>query len=69
VRVKLNYITAVLAVEAAAAAPARPSPERFCAGAICESPGNVEIRNATPPVSYYRYEDMPNRLGGHDGLR
>jgi hypothetical protein len=75
-RIKLNYITPLLAAGAIAAAPtaaAAPAPapteRRSCTGAICQSPGNVEINNAPPSVSYRPYGDMPYLLGGHGGLR
>jgi hypothetical protein len=48
----------------AAAAIAQP-----CSGNICQSPGNVQINNAPPPVQYHPYGDMPFLLGGHGGLR
>jgi hypothetical protein len=78
-RIKLNYIAPLLAAGAAAAAiaaaptaAAAPAPaptERSCTGVICQSPGNVEINNAPPSVSYHPYGDMPYLLGGHGGLR
>jgi hypothetical protein len=40
-----------------------------CSGNICQSPGNVQINNAPPPVQYHPYGDMPFLLGGHGGLR
>ena len=35
------------------------------AGTTCQSPGNVEITNAPPAVSFYPYGTMPWLLGGH----
>jgi hypothetical protein len=83
VRIKLNYITPLLAAGAAAAAiasapiaPAAPArAEKSCtgtggSGTVCQSRGNVEINNAPPPVRYYPYGDFPYLLGGlHGGLR
>jgi hypothetical protein len=76
-RIKLTYITPLLAAGAAAAAiaaaptalAAPAAALRSCIGAICQSPGNVEINNAPPSVSYHPYGDMPYLLGGHGGLR
>ena len=78
-RIKLSYITPLLAAGAAAsaiaAAPiAAAAPTgKICSGSgsgsICQSPGNAEVNNAPPPVSYYPYGGMPYLLGGHGGLR
>jgi hypothetical protein len=73
-RINLNYIAPLLAAGAAAlaiaAAPtaAAASTGQTCSGNICESPGNVQINNAPPPVSYHPYGDMPFLLGDHGGL-
>jgi hypothetical protein len=76
-RIKLTHVTPLLAAGAAAvailAAPtaaAAPTPlSKTCvatgAGTMCQSPGNVEINNAPPPVSFHPYGDMPWLLGGH----
>jgi hypothetical protein len=76
-RIKLTHVTPLLAAGAAAvailAAPtaaAAPIPlSKTCvatgAGTTCQSPGNVEINNAPPAVSFYPYGDMPWLLGGH----
>ena len=40
-----------------------------CSGTICQSPGNVQINNAPPPVQYHPYGGMPFLLGGHGGVR
>ena len=76
-RIKLTYVTPLLAAGAAAvaivAAPtaaAAPTPlQKTCvatgAGTACQSPGNVEITNPLPPVSFYPYGNMPYLLGGH----
>jgi hypothetical protein len=73
-RIALNYITPLLAAGAVAAAiAAAPIADaaptgKSCAGAgsgtVCQSPGNVEINNAPPPVSFYPYGNMPFLLGG-----
>jgi hypothetical protein len=74
-RIKLTYITPLLAAAAAAvaiaAAPtaAAVANGQTCSGNICQSPGNVQINNAPPPVQYYPYGNMPFLLGGHGGLR
>jgi hypothetical protein len=72
-RIKLTYITPLLATAAAAvaiaAAPtAAAANGQTCSGNICQSPGNVQINNARPPVQYYPYGNMPFLLGGHGGL-
>jgi hypothetical protein len=74
-RIKLSYITPLLAAGAAAAAigaaptaGAAPTP-RSCTGAICQSPGNVEIVNTPPQVTYHPYGNMPYLLGGHGAVR
>jgi hypothetical protein len=73
-RIKLTYIAPLLAAGAAAvaiaAAPtAAAAIGQTCSGNICQSPGNVQINNAPPPVQYHPYGDMPFLLGGHGGLR
>ncbi len=72
-RIKLTYIAPLLAAAAAAvaiaAAPtAAAANVQNCLGNICQSPGNVQINNAPPPVSYHPYGDMPFLLGGHGGI-
>ena len=56
-RIKLTYIAPLLAAGAAAvaiaAAPtAAAANGQTCSGNICQSPGNVQINNAPPPVQY-----------------
>jgi hypothetical protein len=75
-RIKLNHITPLLAAGVAAAAivaaptaaAAPTSLQKTCvasgAGTTCQSPGNVEINNAPPAVSFYPYGNMPYLLGG-----
>ena len=76
-RIKLTYVTPLLAAGAAAvaivAAPtaaAVPIPlSKTCVtagtGTTCQSPGNVEITNSAPAVSFYPYGTRPYLLGGH----
>jgi ABC-type transport system substrate-binding protein len=71
-RIKLTYITPLLAAAAAAvaisAAPtAAAANGQTCSGNICQSPGNVQINNTPPLVQYYPYGTMPFLLGGHGG--
>ena len=74
-RIKLTYITPLLAAGAAAVAIATAAPAvaaangQTCSANICQSPGNVQINDARPPVQFYPYGDMPFLLGGHGGLR
>ena len=73
-RIKLTYITPLLAAAAAALAIAAAPPAaaatngQTCSGNICQSPGNVQITNTPPPVQYYPYGTMPFLLGGRGGL-
>jgi hypothetical protein len=70
-RIKLTYITPLLAAAAAVAIAAAPTAAaangQTCSGNICQSPGNVQINNTPPPVQYYPYGNMPFLLGGHGG--
>jgi hypothetical protein len=78
-RIKLNYITPLLAAGAvaaaiaaapiAAAAPTGQSGAGTASSTVRQSPGNVEINDSPPPVSFYPYGNMPFLLGGHGGLR
>jgi hypothetical protein len=49
---------AIAGAPIAAAAPAQ-APAQQCAGSgpgtVCQSPGNVQINDAPPPVSFYPY--------------
>jgi hypothetical protein len=72
--IKLTYITpllaaaaAALAIAAAPTAAAATNGQQTCSGNICQSPGNVQIKNTPPPVQYYPYGTMPFLLGGHGG--
>ena len=76
-RIKPTHITPLLAAGAAAlaivaaptaAAAATPLPKTCVAtgaGTTCQSPGNVEINNVPPAVSFYPYGNMPFLIGGH----
>ena len=66
VRMKLNYIAALLtagaaavAIAAAPIAAAAPTTGQSCGasgtGTICQSPGNAQINDSPPPVQYYPY--------------
>jgi len=50
---------APIAAAAPAQAPVNPPAQESCAtsgpGTVCQSPGNVQINNAPPPVSFYPY--------------
>jgi hypothetical protein len=52
-------IAAPIAAAAPAQAPLNPPAQQSCAtsgaGTICQSPGNVQINDAPPPVSFYPY--------------
>ena len=72
-RIKLTYVTPLLAAGAAAlaivAAPTAAALPKICAanggGTTCQSPGNVEINNSPPAVNFYPYGTMPWLLGGN----
>jgi len=74
-RIKLTYIAPLLAAGAAAvaiaAAPtAAAANVQNCSGNICQSPGNVQINDARPPVQFHPYGgDMPFLPGGDGGIR
>ena len=63
-RIELTYITPLLAAGAAAVAIAAAAPAaaaangQTCSGNICQSPGNVQINDARPPVQFYPYGDI-----------
>jgi hypothetical protein len=53
-------VAIIVAPIAAAAAPAAPAAvQQSCgqsgSGTICQSPGNAQINDSPPPVSYYPY--------------
>jgi hypothetical protein len=72
-RTKLTYITAlfgaaaagvaILAAPVAAAAAGQPCSATE-SGTVCQSPGNTQINDATPPVNFYRYGGYGLALGG-----
>jgi opacity protein-like surface antigen len=76
-RVRLSYVTPLLAAGAAAlaisAAPIasaaspqlQPSCTEAVSGSECESPGNVEINDAPPPASFEPYGDEGFLIGGY----
>jgi len=74
-RIKLTYIAPLLAAGAAAvaiaAAPtAAAANGQTCSGNICQSPGNVQINDARPPVQFHPYRgDMPFLPGGDGSIR
>jgi hypothetical protein len=68
-RIKLSYIAPMLATGAAAvaiaAAPiAAADTGQSCGGNVCQSPGNVQINDSPPPVSFYPYGGDAFLLGG-----
>jgi hypothetical protein len=72
--IKPSYLTPLLATAAAAAAIAAApiaaaDPTQSCAGAVCQSPGNVQINNSPPPVQFYPYGGQAFLLGGHSAVR
>ena len=81
-RMKMSYLTPLLGAAAAAAAiiaapiaaAASTGPgaiQQSCgsssSGTVCQSPGNVEINDSPPPVSYYPYGGEALLLGGGGG--
>jgi hypothetical protein len=79
-RIKINRIAPLLAAGAVAlaitaapiAAAASPPTKGACdagvTGSICETPGNVEINDSPPPVSYDPYGDEGLLLGYGGGF-
>jgi hypothetical protein len=71
---KVRYLTPLLGVVAAAVAftstpianaSSRIIPNReSCTGAVCQSPGNVQVNDNPPPVSFYPYGGEAFLLGG-----
>jgi hypothetical protein len=70
-RINPTYVAPLLAAGAAAlatfAAPAAAAFPKICTanGGTCQSPGNVEINNSPPAVSFYPYGTVPWLLGGN----
>lgn len=77
-RIRLSHVTPLLAAGAAAAAiTAAPSAAAAStlpscggngSGTICQSPGNVQLNDAPPPVQFYPYGGEAFLLGGGGGL-
>ena len=79
--IKLNYIAPLLAagaaalaitvapIAAAASTPTKGACDAGVTGSICETPGNVEINDSPPPVSYDPYGDDGFLLGYGGGFR
>jgi hypothetical protein len=77
-RVKLSYLTPLLAAGAAAAAiSAAPiasaaSTQQSCSdnvsGSVCESPGNVQINDTPGAMDFQPYGDDGLLLGGYGGF-
>jgi hypothetical protein len=68
--IKMNYITPLLAAGAVAAAiAAAPVAEaaQSCSGNVCQSPGNVQVNDAPPPVQFFPYGGEAFLLGGGGG--
>ncbi|ORA34531.1 hypothetical protein BST13_17190 [Mycobacterium aquaticum] len=76
--IKMRYMTTILgtAIIAAAigAAPIANADtsiipnQESCVGAVCQSPGNVQINDAPPPAAYYPYGGEAFLLGGSGGF-
>ena len=66
-RTRNTYIAALVGAAAAAAAlavaptaaaapgPSQPTCTPSGVGSVCQSPGNVQVNDAPPPVSFYPY--------------
>ena len=76
-RITLRYMTPFLGVAAAAVAISvapiasatttiAPNQES-CTGAVCQSPGNVQINDAPPAAAFYPYGGEALLLGGGGG--
>ena len=78
-RIKMRYTTTMLGVVVTAAAiGAAPIAnadtsiipnQESCVGAVCQSPGNVQINDAPPPAAFYPYGGEAFLLGGGGGFR
>jgi hypothetical protein len=75
-RVKLSYLTpllaagtAAVAISAAPIASAASTTQQSCSdsvsGSVCESPGNVEINDSPGPMNFDPYGDEGFLLGGY----
>jgi hypothetical protein len=60
---------AAAAVLAAPTSMAAPAPLKDCVltgvASTCQSPGNVEITDSLPAVTFHPYGTMPFPIGGH----
>ena len=76
-RITMRYMTPFLGAAAAAvaisAAPIAGAAttilpnQESCAGAVCQSPGNVQINDAPGAAAFYPYGGSAFLLGGGDG--
>jgi hypothetical protein len=80
-RTKISYLTplfgaaaaaaAIIAAPIAAASTVPGAAQQSCdpsgSGTVCQSPGNVEINDSPPPVSYDPYGGDAFLLGGYGG--
>jgi hypothetical protein len=76
-RMKLSYMApllgaaaagvAIIAAPIASAADTGQSCGASGTGTVCESPGNVQINDSSPPVTYYPYGGDAFLLGGYGG--
>ena len=63
----LGAAAVALAISAAPIASATTSiapSQESCTGAVCQSPGNVQINNAPPAAAFYPYGGEAFLLGG-----
>jgi hypothetical protein len=69
-RIKLSYLTPLLAAGAIAAAIAGApiaAADQSCSGNVCQSPGNVQINDSPPPVQSDPYGGYGPALGVFGG--
>jgi hypothetical protein len=74
-KIKLTYLTPLLAAGAAAvaisaapiasAATTQQSCNESVSGSVCESPGNVEINDTPGPMNFQPYGDEGFLIGGY----
>lgn len=76
-RIKMRYVAPMLGALAAATIGAAPIAnaatsiipnQESCTGAVCQSPGNVQINDAPPPAAFYPYGGEAFLLGGGGGF-
>jgi hypothetical protein len=66
----LGAAAAAIAISAAPIADAATSiapNQESCTGAVCQSPGNVQINDAPPAANFYPYGGSAFLLGGGGG--